>query len=497
MRIMGLFLGALLALPVCGQPPNILLILTDDQGWPTLGSYGNRRAATPRLDRLAAEGLRFTDAYALPQCTPTRAALLTGQHSARNGMWHVIPWYGTPWAPVAEPAFRESFSRDQFTVAKGLQAVGYRTAIVGKWHLTANADGNYVGLNPGAAEHYGFDFSAPPPSPRYHQETDKGVDWLTDQVVAFIQEQRDRPWFCYLSHHTLHGPVLAPGGLVQRKREEGAPETGLHNATYLAAIEHLDSAVGRLLDRLEELGEAEETVVLFFSDNGGVYQECDIGPFKDGPGTARELVVAHEEFSNAPLRAGKGSPYEGGIRVPLIVRWPGVIPPGSVNRTPVHVVDLFPTFLELAGARPPAGHVVDGVSLAPLWKGQALAERALLWYLPLYDLRWAATPCAVIRRGDWKLIEYFGDRFDAEGRYREGAFLELFNLRTDLAEQHNRSADEPDRAAALRHELHGLIEACGAPLPGANPHADPTRRLKEVRDKPAFLADPPGAAPDA
>ncbi len=469
------------------KQPNILFVLTDDQGWSSLSAYGSQRVQTPHLDQLAAEGMRFTHAYALPQCTPTRAGFLTGQHAARNGMWHVIGWYGTPWAPVAEPAFKENFKREQFNLAKGLKKAGYQTGIIGKWHLTTNADGHYVGLKPEAAHHYGFDFSAQSPDPRYHQSPDKGVDWMTDEALAFAKRHPDKPWFCYLSHHTLHGPVLAPPALVEKHRRKGAPEKGLHNATYLAAIEHLDQSMGRLLEGLERLGQKDNTIVIFFCDNGGVYQQYDIAPFKEGPGTATRLKVAKEEFSNTPLRAGKGSQYEGGIREPLIIRWPGVVPPGSVENTSVHVIDFLPTLLSCAGTQAPTDYPVDGVDLTPILRGGSIEARPLFWYLPLYDLRWGATPCAIIQRDKWKLIEYFGDRIDAQGRYQRGHHLELFNLKTDLAESANRAKLEPEKTRTLQRELHQLIRQCGATIPGPNPHYDPSRPLKETKQKPSFV----------
>ena len=470
--------------------PNILFILIDDEGWPTLGCYGSARVPTPHLDRFAAEGVRFTNAYVMPQCTPTRAALLTGQHTARNRLWHVIPWYGTPWAPVREPAFAEQLPRDTFTFPKGLQAVGYKTGMAGKWHLNANADGSYVSLKPEAARFYGFDFSAPP-GPGSVNEGDKHVDYLTNQAIAFIRQHRDTPWFFYLAHHTIHAKVSAPSEIVEKYLARGAPATGLHNATYLAAIEHLDNSIGRLMAALDELHLRGRTLVVFLSDNGGVYQSYDIKPFTDGAGTDTQLRVAIEEFSNAPLRAGKGSPYEGGLRVPCLVRWPGVVQPGTVNATPVHVVDWAKTILEVAGGTAPAQHPLDGTSLVPLLRGGLLAPHPLYWHLPLYDLRWGATPCAVIREGDWKLIDYFGDSFDAAGRYHSGARTELFNLRTDLGETTDLAAKEPEKARKLQTKLRDWLRSVGAETPGANPHHDLARPLKEVRTKPAHLANAP------
>ena len=471
--------------------PNLLLILTDDQGVNSLSCYGGRHVATPHLDRLAAQGIRFEAAYATSQCTPTRAALLTGQQTARSGLWHVIPWYGTPWAPVREPAFREQLDRATFTFPKGLRAAGYVTGIAGKWHLTTNEDGNYVGLRPAAAKHYGFDFSSPP-GPGSQNEGDKHVDYLTDEAIRFIRTHRDQPWFFLLSHHTVHGKVAAPAPLVAKYRAAGAPETGLHHATYLAALEHLDASVGRLLAALDALGQAGRTLVVFLSDNGGVHRLHDMQPFTAGPGTATRLTVASEEFSSAPLRAGKGAAYEGGIRVPGLARWPDVIRPGRVEATPIHVMDWAATFLALAGATAPAEHPLDGLNLAPLLRGERLPERALHWYFPFYELRWGVTPCAVIRDGDWKLIDSFGDAFDATGNYRPGPRVELFNLRQDPGEVEDVATREPARARALQEQLRAWIRSMGAEIPGSNPAYDPTRPLRETRVKPISAARPQG-----
>jgi arylsulfatase A len=488
LALAGLLLGyAATTRAAAANPPNILFILTDDQGWSSLSCYGGRHVPTPHLDRFAREGARFTDAYVMSQCTPTRAALLTGQHTARNGMWHVIGWYGTPWAPVREPLFRENLARDTFTFPKGLRSAGYATGTAGKWHLTNNADGNYVSLKAAAAPHYGFDFCAPP-GPGSQNEGDKHVDYLTDQAIHFIKAHRERPWFFYLAHHTVHGKVSAPPALVEKHRAAGAPATGLHNATYLAALEHLDHSIGRLLAALDELRLRERTLVVFLTDNGGVYQQYDVKPFTEGPGTATQLQVGTEEFSNAPLRAGKGSHYEGGIRVPCLARWPGVIAPGTVNATPIHVVDWAATLLDLAGARPPAGHPLDGVSLAPLFRGGRLSPRPLFWYTPFYELRWGVTPSAIIRDGDWKLIDYFGGSIDASLRYRPGARVELFNLRSDVGETTDLSAQEPARVRTMQQTLRRWIPSVGAEIPGPNPHHDPARPFKETRTKPPHVA---------
>jgi arylsulfatase A len=463
--------------------PNILLILTDDQSRQTLGCYGGTRVATPHLDSLARDGMLFTDAYATPQCTPTRASLLTGQHTARNGLWHVIGWYGYPWAPVAEPPFAEQLPRTTFTLPKGLRAAGYTTGMAGKWHLTNDPDGNYTRLNDEAADAYGFDFVAPP-GPDTQNTGDKWVDHLTDAALGFIERNRERPWFFYLAHHTIHSVVAAPPELVQQFRAAGAPDEGMFNAVYLAAIRHLDDSVGRLLRRLDELGERDETLVVFLSDNGGIDGVYDAQDFTNGAGgRLKRLRLEREEYDNAPFRAGKGSPYEGGLRVPCLVRWPGVVRSGSRCATPIHVVDWLPTFFELAATTTPADHAVDGVSLVPLLQDKPLTPRPLFWYLPLYDLRWGATPCAVIRDGDWKLIDHFGDSFDAAGNYLPGARTELFNLADDPGETTDLAARRPERTTTLRRQLRDWIRNVPAPIPTANPHHDPDREFCETRQK--------------
>jgi len=461
--------------------PNILFILTDDQPRGTLGCYGGKHVATPHIDSLARDGLLFRHAYATPQCTPTRASFLTGQHTARNGMWHVIGWYGYPWAPLAEPPFVESLPPETFTVAKGLRSAGYATGMAGKWHVTTARGGARVDSETAAA--FGFDFAAPLASESQNLY-DKGVDHLTDQAIGFIERNRDRPWFFYLAHHTVHRTLYAPPELVARHRAAGAPEEGLNNALLLGAIEHLDNSVGRLLARLDELHLRDDTLVVFHGDNGGIDSVYDQTDFTRGAGGGlTQLRVETQMYDNGPLRAGKGSPYEGGLRVPCLVRWPKAVRPGTDTSTPIHVVDWLPTLLNLAGAAGPAAHVVDGAPLSDLLRGGGLTPRPLYWYMPLYDLRWGATPCAVIRDGDWKLIEYFGDRFDAEGRYRSGANLELYDLKNDPGERLDRSAAEPARAAKLRERLRTWMASVPAPVPTRNPHYDPKRSFEETKEK--------------
>lgn len=456
--------------------------------WGALSCYGNRHVSTPNLDRLAADGMRFTDAYVTPQCTPTRATLLTGQSTARHRMWHVIPWYGTPWARVAEPAFVENLPRESFTLAKGLRTAGYATAGIGKWHLTANEDGNYNGLNAAAAYHYGFDTVATPQtSPREFNSGDKGVDRLTDESIRFIEQNRAPPFFLYLAHHSIHNIVAAPEALVKKHLARGYPAEGLHNATYLAALEHMDAGIGRLLQRLDELKLRDDTVVMFMTDNGGIQYQFDPAPFLAGAQTPTRLTIKERLFDNAPLRFGKGSLYEGGIRVPLIVRWPGMVKPRVVNRTPVQIADVLPTLFEIAGAKAPPTHALDGVSLLPvLRQSGALKPRALYWYAPLYDVRWVATPAAAICAGDWKLIEFYGDYIspdDGQFEYAIGRRVELYNLRADIGERHNLATRQPQKTKQLLARLHAWHKTIGAEIPGLNPRYEPARALREIKRK--------------
>lgn len=473
------------------KQPNILLILTDDQGWATLGCYGGKIVPTPHLDRLAAEGARFTDGYVTSQCSPTRATLLTGQYTARNRLWHVLPWYGYPWARVTESMFAENYPRDTFTLAKGLRSAGYTTAIVGKWHLTNNADGNYMGLNPEAAHYYGFDFAPPVlTKEEFAPGADRGVNTLTQQAIAFIRKNRDRPWFCYLSHHMIHGIVVAPETITQKYRDLGYGEKGPNRAVYLAGLECIDRSIGRLMTALKQMGEAQDTLVIFLSDNGGI--DARLGfkklpmPHPRQPRFTPDLV----EYDNAPLRAGKGSGYEGGIRVPMLVRWPGHVPAGSVVKTPVHIVDLAPTFLELAGARAPFSHPLDGESLVELLKcgdGPILAQRPIFQYVPFYDLRWGLTPSASIRQGDYKLIEFFGDQVDDDGLYIPGHRLELYNLRKDIGETTNLAERQPEITKQLRNTLHTWMKSIPANVPQLNQHHEPDRAFLETKIKPEWL----------
>ena len=460
--------GNLAAAPA-SRPPNILFILADDLGWTGLSCYGNKAVTTPNLDRLAAQGMRFSQAYADAQCSPTRAAFLSGQYGARTGVVKVIAEQEPPKAFMRPPEANLALSPDVATLARTLRSAGYTTGLSGKWHIANNAyvaplrkrdDGKYF-------DRYGFDFAGP--TNPAEQREDKAVTAITDDIIGFIESNPDRPWFAYAAHLTPHAPFAAPKALVEKHVARGYKRSSTPGgryaerttANYLAMLEHMDNEVGRLLRRLDELNLSARTVVVFAGDNGSLSRVTD----------------------NGLLREGKGSPYEGGIRVPLIVRWPGTVKAGSECNVPVHFVDFYPTFAALTGARLPANHVLDGESLLPLWKQSGSLQRtALYWHMPTYTVAYGRSPCAVIRQGDWKLIHWFGDYIDTKGFTPDntpygklviGSRTELYNLRADLGETRDLASTQPERVRELSAALAAWWKDTRAKMPEKNPDYDP------------------------
>ena len=447
------------------QRPNILHILADDLGWTALSCYGNKDVATPNLDRLAAQGMRFTEAYADAQCSPTRAAFLSGQYGARSGVFKVIGEQEPPKAFQRIPTPNLAMYPEVATLATTLRQAGYTTGLSGKWHIASshlaaalrgNEGGNYF-------HRYGFDFCGAATESQHSE--DKAVTAITDDIIGFIEQSKDRPWFAYAAHFTTHTKLAAPKALVDKHVARGYNRTTAlaakyserPTAEYLAMLEHLDNEVGRLLAKLDELKLSDRTVVIFTSDNGGLSRMA----------------------SCTPLREGKGSPYEGGIRVPIIVRWSGKVKPGSQCNAPVHTVDYYPTFASLAGAKPPANQKLDGEDLVPLWQQTgALKRNALFWHMPTYTAMYGKTPCAVIRQGDWKLIHWFGDYLDPRGftpddlpygKLVVGPRTELYNLRDDLSETRDLADTQPDKARELRAALDQWFADTGAGFPTKSP----------------------------
>lgn len=449
---------------VWAQPtrkPNIVLVLIDDYGWADTGCYGSTYHRTPNIDALAARGMRFTDAYAAaPVCSPTRAALMTGKHPARL---HLTDWLpgrdDRPNQKLARPTIQQQLPLAETTLAEALQQAGYTTAHIGKWHLGGTGfepekQGFEVNI---AGDHTGTPLSYFAPYQRAGRfmpklESAPPDEYLTDRLTAeaehFIEQHKDKPFFLYLPHYTTHIPMKAKAELIAKYRALPKPERGQNNPVYAAMIESMDESIGRLMRKLEQAGIVDNTVFIFTADNGGL--ATPEGP--DTPAT-----------TNAPLRAGKGYLYEGGIRVPLIVTWPKRIKAGSTNRTPVYSADLFATAVEIAGLKNTTG--LDAASLLPLLTGRGkLTRAALYWHYPHYSNQSINgghfdQPGAAIRQGDYKLIEFYQDNH-----------VELYDLKTDLSERNDLARSRPQAVAKLRQKLAAWRQAVNAQMMTLNPN---------------------------
>jgi arylsulfatase A len=422
------------------ERPNILFIMTDDLGVRDLGCYGSDYYRTPNLDALAAQGMLFTRAYAAcTVCSPTRASLLTGRYPHRVRLTDALPWdrlFENP--KLIPPEHLKELPAELPNVARALRDSGYRTALFGKWHL--GNEHNFFDLK--GYEAYGFDeaFDA---HWKIKNEVDKGVEVLTERSLRFLEENRDHPFLLCLMHHTPHVPLACPP--EYEALYDDVPKGRFQkDQKYAGLMSHLDRSVKTVLDQLDELGLAQNTVVIFTSDNGGL----------------QNLT------SNLPFRGGKGDLYEGGLRVPLIVRWPGRIAPGSVCEVPVHTADYFPTFLELAGlAAMPEAHV-DGTSLLPLWSGRPAEPRTLFWHFPHRQ-----NPSSVVMEGDWKLV-----RYDLTGKQ------ELFDLKADPEETNDLAEAHPERADRLARMLETHLQAAGAQRMRPNPDWNSARPPGKLRN---------------
>jgi arylsulfatase A len=414
--------------------PNIVFILADDLGINDLGCYGRNDHHTPNLDRLASQGMRFACAYtAQPICSPSRAAIMTGKCPARLNLTNYLPGRAdAPSQRLLQPRIEGQLPLEEVTIAELLQQAGYATGLFGKWHLGGR------GFGP---EEQGFDVVVEPAANTEPTSDSggKGEFAITSAAAKFIEAHRDRPFFCYVPHNNPHIPLAAAPELVERHRDAFQP-------TYAAMIETLDESVGKLLATIESLGLAQRTIIVFTSDNGGLH-------VLESPGTPATY--------NRPFRAGKGYLYEGGLRVPLLVRWPGVVKRGQSCPTPILLTDLVPTLLEAAGVDP-AKTVgpLDGMSMVQLLRGELPPERTLYWHFPNYTNQ-GGRPAGAIREGDWKLVEQFED-----GR------IELFNLAQDIEESKNLAAAEPEKADKLHRKLQDWRSSVGARMPEPNPDFD-------------------------
>jgi len=436
----------------------VILILADDLGWADLACYGHQFHETSNLDRLAAQGMRFTAAYAAScVCSPTRSSIMTGKYPARNDL--TIWLGGRGGAPAVD-----HMAPEEATIAEALKEQGYATAHVGKWHL---------GAEPYYPEHQGFDVNvagtlAGSPAGGYFlpnkmnlTEMKDGVyltDRLTDECLDVITRWQEQPFFIYMAYHTVHTAIQGRKDLVEHYRQKLKPDEK-YNPAYAAMVHCLDENVGRIMQRLGELKLAERTMLIFFSDNGG---------FSHSRGNKNDVTT------NKPLRLGKGYCYEGGHREPMIVRYPPVIKPGTVCRTPVISTDFYPTILELAGAPPKPKQHADGVSIAPLLRepGAELPRTTLYWHYP-HNSPQGGTPSGAIRDGDLKLVEFFGDNH-----------IELYNLADDVGEQNDLSEAMPDRAIELHGKLRMWRESVDAKMP--EPGSFVTTRPLEVEPTRSF-----------
>jgi arylsulfatase A-like enzyme len=451
--------------------PNIVFILADDLGYTDVGCFGSKYYETPNIDRLAAQGMRLTSHHHCQNCQPTRAALMSGQYGPRTGVYTVggidrFDWSTRPLRPVDNVV---NLPLDRVTIAQAIKDAGYATGMFGKWHLGNNGD-----YHPGrrgfdeAIESSGkhFDFATSPKTD-YPPGTYL-ADFLTDKAVDFITRHKDGPFFLYLPHFGVHSPFQAKPELIQKF--EAKPGVGGHNdPTYAAMIASVDESVGRIMATLDQLQIADNTVLIFTSDNGGV------------GGYEREGVKANDKTDNAPLRSGKGSLYEGGTRVPFIVRWPGVTESGSASNVPTIHVDVYPTLLAIADGRMPANQPLDGEDLGTLFRNPqgSLLRTAIYQHFPGYlgsgENTWRTTPVGLIQEGDWKLMEFF-----EEGR------LELYNLQEDIGESKNLAQEMPDKARDLHQKLRDWRQFVGAPMPvpnkpGQAPPAAPKGKKKAKR----------------
>ncbi|MGK0238156.1 MAG: arylsulfatase A [Candidatus Pelagisphaera sp.] len=448
------------------ERPNIILFLADDLGWTGLSSFGSDFYETPNLDRLASKGVKFTNAYAAcTVCSPTRASIMTGMYPARLRLTDFIAGQNRPFAKTTIPDWTKGLDKNYTTIAEALKGGGYRTIHVGKWHLDFPNQPNQ-----GATAH-GFDVSHDKPKgTRGYFIKDKTVqdlglktnyttDYLTDKAIEEIDRSKENPFFLYFAYNVPHTPIQGRDDLVAYFEKKVDPNATHNNPTYAAMVKSLDLSIGRVLDHLDANGLSENTLIVFTSDNGGLTQ-------RNGK---------HDEFTeNLPLRRGKGSAYEGGVRVPAIAYWPGITQPGTVSKTPVITTDYYPTFLAAAGVKGVQSHnaAIDGKNLIPIFKNSARSiDRNLFWHFPHYHAG-GDGPYSSIRSGDWRLVEF-----------HEDGKLELYRIGNDLGESSNLAANHPEKRAQLQAELHKWRRSLSAQMPTPNPNHDPAKASEVAKSR--------------
>jgi len=460
------------------KQPNFVFFLVDDLGWTDLGCFGTSFYETPNIDKLCASGMKFTNAYAAcPVCSPTRASILTGKYPQRVGITDYINSRGgnqpENWrrkTKLLPAAYKDRLAHQEVTIAEAMKEAGYATFFAGKWHLGPEGfwpenqgfDVNKGGIERGGP-YGGKRYFSPYGNPRLEDGPDGEhlPDRLASETVKFIKAQQDKPFLAYLSFYSVHTPLMARPDLKKKYQakaktlqsagptwgQEGSRKVRLvqDHAVYAGMVEAMDQAVGKVLDALERLQLANDTVVFFMSDNGGLSTS-------EGHPT-----------SNLPLRAGKGWLYEGGIREPMIIRAPGTTKPGSICAEPVISTDFYPTILELGSLPLKPDQHLDGVSLVPLLKKHSLAQRPLFWHYPHYGNQ-GGSPGGAIRLGDYKLIEFYEDNH-----------VELYNLKNDIGEKNDLSAKLPQKTKELRKKLHAWLKEVDARMPKPKPDYKPAK----------------------
>jgi arylsulfatase A len=444
------------------RPPNVVFILIDDYGWRDTGYGGSTFYETPNIDALARSGMIFTDGYsASPVCSPTRAAIMTGKYPARLHLTAHLQGATNRlhYSKVLQPNARLELPLEEVTIAELLKQRGYRTACIGKWHLgkagflpsNQGFDVTAAGDEAGSTNSFFFP-QWKKKVPLEGKEGDYLTDRLTDLAVDFIRESKGGPFFLYLPHFAVHIPIEAKPEKVPKYEAKSRASEPQNYADYAAMIESVDESVGRVLGTIRELGLENDTLVLFTGDNGGVTSL----EWKKRPVT-----------SNLPLRSGKGHLYEGGIRVPTVVRWPGVTKPGRVCHEPILSIDYAPTIAEAAAVPKAAMPAMDGQSIGKLLRGAAtLGREEVFWHFPHYSPQ-LGKPSSAIRRGKHKLILFFEDDR-----------VELYDLQNDIGESRNLAAEQPAKAADLKRRLQAWLRETGAQIPSPNPGYDAARALQ-------------------
>ncbi|WP_395752183.1 sulfatase [Prosthecobacter sp.] len=447
-----------------GAPPNIIVMLIDDMGWTDLGCYGSKYYETPHIDKLAQDGMRFTQAYsACTVCSPTRAAMMTGKSPARLHITDWIAGHVPDNGRLLIPNWTMHLPLEEETLAERLKTRGYATASIGKWHLGEEEfyptkqgfDVNIGGMHIGSPPSYfsPYKIATLPDGPKDEFLSDR----LADEAVKFIEKNKTKPFYVYLPHYGVHTPIMGKPEVIAKYQAKKAVG-GHSNPVYAALVESIDDSVGKLRAKLEELKLAENTIFIFTSDNGGLSGQVRPEGWSRGP------------TDNSPARLGKGSAYEGGVHIPLIVSWPGMVKPGTTCDVPVITYDHVPTLLAATQTQPKKDQVFDGESLLPLLgQTDTLAREAIYWHYPHYHPG-SARPYSAIREGDYKLILFHEDNH-----------MELYNLKLDAGEEDNRAPFDVVRALQLRDKLMAWLKDTGAQIPERNPKYDPDKPLNEPR----------------